>query len=207
MTKLALDMNVPLFNYIQACGFSVYWNYSYRVPRKQDVLWNVNASLAFGTKGFEYFCYYDPNSSSYQKFIGSPIAQDGSKTETYYSVQAANRYIAAVDEWLINSKWQGIMHAGTSLCELPTADVLSTHGELSAVQGGHVLVGCFDYLKGKECYYVINDSLTESTSVDLSFKTEQNIKVVDDKATTDFENKSSLSFELAPATAKLVVIM
>lgn len=205
MTRLAIDLNVPLFNYIQACGFAVYYRQSFRVPYPEDILWNVNASLAYGVKGFEYFCYYDPNSNANMKFTGSPIAQDGSKTQTWYSVQAANRYIAAADEWLINSKWQGIMHAGSSLCRVPEGDLLSSYGTLSSVAGEHVLVGCFDYLKGKECYYVINDSLTEETSVTLSFDSAQNLRIVDDAATETTES-AQVSFNLKPAAAKLIVV-
>lgn len=162
--EYAAKYEIPFWTYIQCSSFRK----DIKVPDAGELRWLVNSSLAYGCKGLQYFTYVDALSSGTERFKGSPIDKNGNKTVTYDYISEINKYVAKVDEILMCSFSKGVMIAGETPCKIPEKDVISSYGGLTSVNGESVLVGCFDY-KGKNAYYVVNNSLSQNTTAKLTF--------------------------------------
>ncbi len=163
--SLSLKHNIPFWVFIQACGFG-----NMRRPNEAEILWQVNTSLAYGAKGIQYFCYFTPLEDP-SAFPGNFIDKDGNKTEIYAYGQKANRQIAAVDQVLMNCTSKGIIVTGENIDKsLPASDTVTKYGNLSSVSGtdSGFITGCFDH-KGKDAFYVANNSLLNNGNVTLHF--------------------------------------
>lgn len=199
--KLGLKNNIPYWVFIQACSF----NSLTRRPNEAEILWQVNTSLAYGAKGIQYFCYFTPIEDDI--FQGNFIDKNGNKTEIYAYGQKANRQIAAVDDVLMNSVSKGVIVTGTSPDpSIPAADTLTKYGALTGVShsGAAFLTGCFDY-GGKNAFYVVNNSITQSGTVTLRFEKSVSGSRVIDGAKTTFSG-SSLSLTLKAGEGALVTL-
>ncbi len=159
----AEEAGIPFWVYVQTCSYAP----DVRIPTRAEILWMVNSSLAYGAKGIQYFTYFLPNDGA-EIFQGAMIDRDGNKTAVYDYVQAANRQIAAVDEVLMRSLFRGLVAVGTSPCPIPEMDIVQDRGALVSAEGEHLLVGVFDY-RGKDAYYLLNNSIDEEDSVSLAF--------------------------------------
>ncbi len=163
--SLSLKHNIPFWVFIQACGFG-----NMRRPNEAEILWQVNTCLAYGAKGIQYFCYFTPLEDP-SAFPGNFIDKDGNKTEIYAYGQKANRQIAAVDQVLMNCTSKGIIVTGENIDKsLPASDTVTKYGNLSSVTGtgSGFITGCFDH-KGKDAFYVANNSLLNDGNVTLHF--------------------------------------
>jgi len=163
--SLSLKHNIPFWVFIQCCGFG-----SMRRPNEAEILWQVNTCLAYGAKGIQYFCYFTPLEDP-SAFPGNFIDKDGNKTEIYAYGQKANKQIAAVDHVLMNCTSKGIIVTGENIDKsLPASDTVTKYGNLSSVTGtgSGFITGCFDY-KGKDAFYVANNSLLNNGDVTLHF--------------------------------------
>ena len=104
-------------------------------------------------------------------FPGIFIDKDVNKTEIYAYGQKANKQIAAVDHVLMNCTSKGIIVTGENIDKsLPASDTVTKYGNLSSVTGtgSGFITGCFDY-KGKDAFYVANNSLLNNGDVTLHF--------------------------------------
>lgn len=197
----AAEKEIPFWVYIQSCSY----NKSKRIPSESDIAWLVNTSLAYGAKGLQYFCYVDAVSSGSENFNGSPINAKGEKTDTYYHVQKANKFVSEVDEVLMCCLSKGLMAAGETPCPIPEGDILSSYGALKSVEGESVLVGCFDY-NGRSAYYVVNNGISAACTAKLTFNGAANGFLQTSSGKTDIVGKSTLDIGLEAGTAALVVL-
>lgn len=198
--EYAAKYEIPFWTYIQCSSFRK----NIKVPDAGELRWLVNSSLAYGCKGLQYFTYVDALSSGNERFTGSPIDKNGNKTATYDYISEINKFVAKVDEILMCSFSKGIMISGETPCKIPEKDVLSSYGELTSVNGESVLTGCFDY-KGKNAYYVVNNSPEGASDASLTFGSEVSATCYSLSATEN-KNGESLSFDLSAGEAVLVVI-
>lgn len=198
--EYAAKYEIPFWTYIQCSSFRK----NIKVPDAGDLRWLVNSSLAYGCKGLQYFTYVDALSSGNERFTGSPIDKNGNKTATYDYISEINKFVAKVDEVLMCSFSKGVMIAGETPCRIPEKDILSSYGDLMSVNGESILIGCFDY-KGKNAYYVVNNSLTDGSGASLTFGGEVSATCYTSSATEN-KNGKSLSFDLLAGEAVLVVI-
>ena len=162
---LGLKHNIPYWVFIQATSY----NSNTRRPNEAEILWQVNTALSYGAKGIQYFCYFTPLEDDI--FKGSFIDKYGKKTEIYAYGQKANKQIAAVDDVLMNSVSKGVIVSGTSPDpSIPAKDKLTKYGVVSGISqsGAPFITGCFDH-KGKDAYYVTNNSIEQSGTATLKF--------------------------------------
>ena len=89
---------------------------------------------------------------------------------------------------------------------IPTfkADLISSYGALTGVEGESVLVGCFDY-NGKEAYYVVNNDREYSTTVTLNFDTTHSYKTYNADATA--EGSGSIYSNTLTAGAAVLIVL
>lgn len=198
----AAGAKIPFWVYIQTCSY----NKNTRIPNEAELHWLVNTSLAYGSKGIQYFTYVVPVSSGGETFNGSMIDMEGNPTDVYYYAQSMNKYITEIDEVLMCSLSKGLMKSGTTPCDdIPEGDLVSSYGALASVEGNSVLVGCFDY-NGKNAYYVVNNDVTAECTATLSFNKASSGYVHGYEGKTDVSGKTSLSLTLGAGKATLVVL-
>jgi hypothetical protein len=192
------------------------------IPIKQ-VQWVVNASLAFGAKGVQYYTYWndgacksDMNFWADQSTARSQglVSVNGALSDNYYRIQKINKQIKLIDEVLLNAEHKGIMQFGTQHVKLLPKDVLYSFGKLKDISGD-VFVGCFTY-NGNDLYYVINNSVdlgvktfkadfTENVNLKLTSLTYVNDSNLSGQITK--ENVSSAGFNLAGSEAVLIEVV
>lgn len=210
--EAALEANVPFWTFVQTCS----WSEGQRLPSQGELLWNVNTCLAYGAKGIEYFCGIEPwNSSPEEHFSGSLFYKDGTHVPVVYdSAYIANKQIQAIDEVLMCSKNKGVIFVGQTpaLCDgsgkymtKSERDVLKRYKQLVSASAWHTLIGCFDY-NGKTALYVVNNSTTQTDSVNLQFTQSVKGYCVRQGVKDDGFNASSLSLRLDVGEGVLVVI-
>ena len=134
--------------------------------------------------------------------------RDGNRTPVYDYVKTAGIQIEAVDEVLMCCKSKGVIVSGSMPWDgnsgIPAKDILQTYGEISAVNGWHTLVGCFDY-NGKTALYVTNNSVTEGDDVDITFTKGVKGYTVQKAVKNQFEG-AELNLKLDAGEGVLVVI-
>ena len=199
--RKAAAAEIPFWVYIQTCSFGS----STRIPSEADLHWLVNTSLAYGSKGIQYFTYVVPISNQFESFAGALIDKNGQPTETYYHAQTINKFITEIDEVLMCSLNKGIMIAGETPCPIPQEDVISSYGALSSVDGEAVIVGCFDH-NGQDAYYVINNSVDKECTAKLQFNGAVSGYTHTYQEKTSFSGQSSLEIKLAAGAGALVVL-
>lgn len=157
---------IPFWPFIQACQFGG----KSRVPTEIDIYWQVNVSLAYGAKGIQYFCYFQPTEMSSQGYEGSYIDKNGQKTVIYDYCQNINKQIGRMDEVLMNSTLLNQMVYGSSSpAPINQDNIVTSFREVSKITTNNdLLVGCFDY-EGKTVLYAVNNSLTNNCSANISF--------------------------------------
>lgn len=168
--RAAQGAHIPFWVYIQTCKY----HGGVRLPScEADITWQVNTALTYGAKGIQYFTGVVAQSAPAgqgEQFTGAMFDLNGNKTDIYDYVKAANVQIAAADEVLMCAVSKGVIPVGgkPSDEQLQEGDLLETYGHLSGASGAHSLIGCFDY-KGKNAFYVTNNSLTEAETLTLTF--------------------------------------
>lgn len=163
--KFAHEYKVPLWPFIQACEYGG----TTRVPNAQDIYWQVNVSLAYGAKGIQYFCYFQPGEFTSAGYKGSFIDGNGNPTDVYYAGQKINKQIAKMDHILMKSTLMCQMAFGNSPCKIEQDNLVQNYREIKEIKtSDDLLVGCFDYM-GKSVFYFVNNSLTDSCEAEISF--------------------------------------
>lgn len=198
--EYAQKYEIPFWTYIQCSSFRS----DIKVPDEGELMWLVNTSLAYGCKGLQYFTYVDALSDGNETFTGSPVDKNGNKTATYEYIKKINKFVAKIDETLMCSFSKGIMISGETPCPVPERDIISGYGDLTAVEGESVLAGCFDY-KGKNAYYVINNSLSQNTTAKLTFKNDVEATCFTLKSDYNTSGKT-LSLNLTAGEGVLIVL-
>lgn len=92
--------------FIQTCSF----NKHVRVPSKTEILWQINTSIAYGTKGIQYFTYFLPEQNEYESFKGALIGHDGKPTNIYNDVKDINQWVKKIESYIINAQVIDIKH-------------------------------------------------------------------------------------------------
>lgn len=85
--------------FIQTCSFGKH----VRIPKEHEILWQVNTSIAYGTKGIQYFTYFLPENNEYEQFKGALIDHKGKETELYQSVSHINQWLKKIQHLIVNS--------------------------------------------------------------------------------------------------------
>ena len=199
--KYAHQYKIPFWPFIQACEYGG----STRVPNDVDIYWQVNVSLAYGAKGIQYFCYFQPPEFTEAGYQGSFIDGNGNKTSVYYSAQKINNQIAKMDHILMNSTLMCQMAIGDSPCKIEQDNLVTAFREIASVTTeDDLLVGCFDY-GGKSVFYFVNNNLTEDCNATINFTdyVEASLYYM---AKDELANGQSISISLEPGQGVLVEI-
>ena len=89
MRQVAEENEIPFWTFIQTIGFGLV---NRRPQSKADIAFQVYTDLAYGAKGIQHFCYWQPLTSDGNGtvFTEAMISKDGQKTDIYEYAQAVN---------------------------------------------------------------------------------------------------------------------
>ena len=94
-----------VWTFLQSMGYSIKKD----PDCVEDFRAQVAASLAYGLKGIQWFCYYSPGYGGNEGFTPAIITLDGKKTAKYDMVKEVNNEILAFDDVYLNFEWQRAM--------------------------------------------------------------------------------------------------
>ena len=100
------EAGIPFWTFIQTIGFGLV---NRRPQSKADIAFQVYTDLAYGAKGIQHFCYWQPLTSDGNGtvFTEAMISKDGQKTDIYEYAQAVNLEIQTFANAFLNFEWQG----------------------------------------------------------------------------------------------------
>ena len=101
----AQNAGIPLWVFIQSMSYAN----NTRRPTESEIRWQVLCSMAYGVKGYQYFCYWTPSDASIPEANEAMVAPDGKKTDLWYSAQTVNREVLAWDHVYLSYEWTGTM--------------------------------------------------------------------------------------------------
>ena len=119
---------------------------SCRMPNEVEQRWSVWSTIAGGSKGISYFCYWTPSGGAID---ASPymIDLDGNKTDMYYYVQRINADINTIGKKLLPCHADGLITSTTIYFPLfdNSGAGRTKYGPVQKVSAvsEHVAVGCF----------------------------------------------------------------
>lgn len=116
-----------------------------RAPSVKEQRWSVWSSVALGSKGIQYFCYWavtsDPN------VVGTyMIDADGNPTDMYYTIQTLNADLKPIGKKLLNCHADGAIMSSTRYYPLydNNGKGRTHYGPIQKVNGTvSILCGCF----------------------------------------------------------------
>lgn len=176
----SLEEGVPFWPYVQAGN---HWNVGGNhagmtttndTPTREELLWNVNTSLAYGAKGIQYFPLVQPDyfayalDNTYDYDRNGVLGANGQPTPWYPHVQEANEQIALVDEYLLKASSEEVLAKGAA-AQADTGITDESYGALKSItvadEVNGAVVGAFAY-KGNDMFYVVNYDTTDTVNAD-----------------------------------------
>ena len=162
--EAAVRNGVPFWNTILSVG-----HFRYRVPSLDDIRWQFNTTLASGAHGILWFFYY--MRQPHENYRGAPVDEHWRHNPTwdYLRLVQTSFHRRYVDLFT--------RIASTKVSFYPEAfgggQVFAPDGIVSRVmpdRAGHpLLLGEFVDLAGQRYVMLVNNSLTESVNVGLTF--------------------------------------
>ncbi|MBE6226870.1 MAG: hypothetical protein E7121_07270 [Bacteroidales bacterium] len=116
-------------------------NSSTRQPNEKEQRWCVWSSIAIGSKGISYFCYWTP-----VNFPDYMVKRDGTTTEMYNWIKQLNADINTIGKKLLHCHADGAIMTATKYYPLYDNNGVgrTKYGPIQAVSGTQsILCGCF----------------------------------------------------------------
>lgn len=219
MNQYAEKYNIPFWMFIQLGG---QWNDGAKqqeteryYPRPEEVIWNVNTSLAAGAKGIAYFPLMQPYHFAYApegemdfKRNGL-ITADGEKSAWFDCTKTANAQIHAVGSYLMEMTHKQMVTKG-QYAELNLPNSMDSYRELVSVELKNsdnkygTVIGCFEY-DGSSAFYVVNNDINEQQDITLHFDGQHVMDLIDAEDTRSIQ-ADSCTISLKPSAASLVIL-
>ncbi len=144
--KFSLMFGVPSWVFIQSVGFDSRMSgfQDRRTPNEAEIRWQVNASLAYGAKGIQYFTYWTPMTARDAPIRFGPalVSAGGQLTPLYYYARRVNAYLRVMGKALLPLVSESVVHAREQ--RLPWgAKPFKADGYLSSVSGSPLILGRF----------------------------------------------------------------
>ena len=214
--SIARQRDLPVIPIIQSVGQSVWQSVNgvdtlvpyYRITSEADLRFQVFTHLAYGAKGMQYFTYFTPVlDGSYQ---GGPIDPSGNKTAAWNAMQNVNRRLKILGPALLGLRWEKSYHFGN----LPAEYGVTGHVTDSLVQDVRnpddttpdVLVGELKDSSGVDYLMVVNKSLTNTITPNITFKSTPQTVLEYGRTGGTLEAWGGRSRSLAPGEGMLLLV-
>jgi len=144
MRKSALKHGIPFWNCINCMPYGMHTD-----PTEGQLRWQIYTSLAYGSKGIIYFCYFTPLSPEFPKG-GAIIGRDGRRTRHWYQARRINEQLMNLGPTLMKLTSTGVYRVkdGDGARFLKRTGIKSiVHAEVDPPQD--YLVGAFKHADGR----------------------------------------------------------
>ncbi len=202
---------VPLWCFIQAQSY----DNTTRTPDLQDIRYQILCSMAYGIKGYQYFCYWTPSESSLPLAKSAMVTANGEKTPIYYAAQTVNREILAIDHVYLNYEWQGtypVLGRGNTKnkCFSLLGSALASHERIKSVNASEdMLIGTFKDSFDNDGFMVVNfcdPALDKTCTAEIVLKGTNKAVLYNKGTRTEAEAKDGkLTLTLEPGDGTFVI--
>jgi hypothetical protein len=205
--------SVPSWCFIQSMDFK--WNDNSYLPRRRpneaELFWQVNVSLAYGSKGIQYFTYWTPQSDSTITYGQALVTTSGKLTPLYDYATRVNAYLKVVGKVLLPLTSKSVVHYAGDMTLPPGAVAFSPDGYVASVSGSSVILGSFSDPAGGTGRYllVVNSSFSNQASTKLTLETSvSKVSELSTGTSTDVPLAPDHSFQLTlePGRARLYLL-
>jgi hypothetical protein len=215
--NFSLRLGVPSWGFIQSVGFdsSEAGFADRRRPNKQELLWQVNVSLAYAAKGIQYFTYWTPRSrpGATLRFGQALISAAGQQTPLYDYATEVNNYLKVVGREMLPLFSESVVHAQEARPPMG-AKAFKPDPYVQEVNGSPVILSRFSKTGTADKYlFVANRSLAKTAETRLKMG-EAVSKVYRLNTTTGTYEEvplmgtppRNLSMRIAPGAARLYLL-
>lgn len=151
MRKYALERNIPHWNFFNVMPFGPHTD-----PTEAQLRWQIFTSLAYGSKGVLYFCYWTPRGGEFPKG-GAIITAEGRKTRHYEQAKRINARLVKLGPTLMQL-------TSTEVTRLrpkkEPAEQLPKGSAVRSISQGDFMIGEFRHADGRRAVLLNNYSLT-----------------------------------------------
>ncbi len=151
--KYAGEKDLPIWCFLQSASFPEMSGFA-RAPSYEEMLWQANTSLCYGTKGLAHFCYWMPYDD--ENWTNAFVDVHGNKTQTYFNAQRLNGYLRSVGGYFTESKVCKVIRQNGTFDVSPFPAVKSVEGD--------AVTSCM-LSGGSERVFIVNGSFEKSVSV------------------------------------------
>ena len=136
----------------------------YRECSEVDLRWQVFTSLAYGSRGIQYFTYWDVKELAW---AGAPalMTMDGKRDAKWEYAKKINHRIANLGKVLVKLTSTGV-YAVEQL--KPGLVGLSDTAPIKSAEGGPLLLGCFEDALKRQFVMVVNRSFQQKVTAKLT---------------------------------------
>jgi hypothetical protein len=208
ISKEAKAAGVPFWCFLQTMAYGL----SNRSPDYDDLRWQAYTSLAFGARGLQHFCYWTPTDGS-ESFGDAMIDRQGNKTPIYDYASQVNHELLAFDHIYLSYESVGQMVFPKDNAPLHTymEEPLESFAPIKSVEGGPVLIGCFEDKDGNLALMLVNmtdPGKDEAVTVTITFNDARalNIYTQGVKERVNLEG-GKIEIELASGEGKFIQIL
>eukprot|EP00045_Choanoeca_perplexa_P014624 m.173515 g.173515 ORF g.173515 m.173515 type:complete len:419 (+) comp16739_c0_seq3:568-1824(+) len=108
--EVSLAANIPFVNFFNTMPF----NGGYRDPSEAQLRWQAFTALAYGAKGFLYFCYWTPAGFPLGGAIMTPLGNTSNMVPGvhYRHVKAINSHVLAYEKYLLSATSESVWFTG-----------------------------------------------------------------------------------------------
>jgi hypothetical protein len=161
----------------------------YRECSEGDLRWQVWTTLAYGSRGIQYFTYVHVLGGMTTGDSPGLLAKDMSRDRKWFYVQKINQRIAKLGPTLVKLTSTGVYHSDPPVGTVP----LLPEAPVKKIDGGSMVVGCFKDAAGKVYILPVNKHMNEARTFTLT---------LDDKTVSTSEVSQETGAPLAAAPLK-----
>jgi hypothetical protein len=201
--RLGIKLEKPFWNCIQSNA-----HYSYAEPTDANIHLQAYASLAYGSRGIQYFTYFTPALGNFRL---APLDVFGYRTATWDMVRRVNAEIAVLAPTLAQLHSTGVYHYPTvppegqplSKSSLVERVEMREHPLVIAPRAGRILIGEFADSSNKPYLLVVNKDLQRSFTLNIYLRDARKLVLISQYTGKDEEFTGERKW-IAPGSAVLL---
>ena len=154
MRKYSLEKAIPHWNFFNVMPYG-----SHSDPTEAQIKWQIYTSLAYGSKGVLYFCYWTPRGGEFPKG-GAIITAEGLKTRHYEQAKRVNGDLKQLGPTLMSLTSVGVCRVGPANNPAKNPEDILKDTPITSLTKGDYLVGLFKHADGRWAVLLNNYSFT-----------------------------------------------
>jgi hypothetical protein len=149
MRRESIRKGVPHWNFFNTMPFGPHFD-----PTEHSIRWQMMTSIAYGSKGLLYFCYWTPRGGEFPKG-GAIITAEGRKTRHYDQARRLNAAVKAMGPTLMQLTSTGVVRVKPDEAKAEALEQ-TPFRVLDGGAHGDYLVGMFRHADGRRAVVLNN---------------------------------------------------